>query len=318
MHKVKENYLQTELSGAHAFVSQFTVAHNSVDSPRDKERKTDLSKRQKKYKSPQKVAEPTGSELAKRYSAKRIAREIVMMSLVQPRFGKILGFASIVMIWGLPILTMAIGLNGWPLRTVDDYILCTLAFPANYFIYYPNFQYLMVGISDFRRKVFLMNCASKLIDSLNESENALLIPGLDLTCPDNLYNWFKLRRLLLSVGKRFTARILSYLGCLLILSCFMMVLLLLEYFGLINLNFSPLTYSYVTFYIVYVFTSCLVMMHLGVSVNLFFLKHIDRLRNFKLEFRRMIMKGQVSIAHLRDPHTAFLKQLKRISLLYSS
>ena len=240
------------------------------------------------------------------------------MSLVQPRFGKILGFASIVMIWGLPILTMAIGLNGWPLRTVDDYILCTLAFPANYFIYYPNFQYLMVGISDFRRKVFLMNCASKLIDSLNESENALLIPGLDLTCPDNLYNWFKLRRLLLSVGKRFTARILSYLGCLLILSCFMMVLLLLEYFGLINLNFSPLTYSYVTFYIAYVFTSCLVMMHLGVSVNLFFLKHIDRLRNFKLEFRRMIMKGQVSIAHLRDPHTAFLKQLKRISLLYSS
>ena len=60
------------------------------------------------------------------------------------------------------------------------------------------------------------------------------------------------------------------------------------------------------------------MMHLGVAVNLFFLKHIDRLRNFKLEFRRMIMKGQVSLAHLQNPHTAFLKQLKRIALLYSS
>ena len=222
------------------------------------------------------------------------------------------------MIWGLPILTMAIGVSGWPLRTVDDYILCALAFPANFFIYYPNFQYLMVGISDFRRKVFFMNCASKLIDSLHSSGSALLIPGLDLTCPDNLYNWFKLRRVLLSVGKRFTSRILSYLGCLLLLSSFMLALLLLEYFRLISLKFSPLTYSYVIFYIVYIFTSCLVMMHLGVAVNLFFLKHIDRLRNFKLEFRRMIMKGQVSLSHLREPHTALLKQLKRIAQLYSS
>ena len=150
-----------------------------------------------------------------------------MMSLVQPHFGKILGFVSIMMLWSLPIITMGIGVSGWPLRTIHDYILCALAFPANYFIYYPNFQYLMVGVTDFRRKVFFMKCTSKLIDSLHNSNYTLLIPSLDLTCPDNLYNWFKLRRVLLSVGKRFTSRILSYLGCLLILSSFMLVLLLL-------------------------------------------------------------------------------------------
>lgn len=241
-----------------------------------------------------------------------------MMSLLQPRFGKILGFASIIMIWGLPILALWIGVSRWPLRTLDDYILCALSFPANFFIYYPNFQYLMVGVTDFRRKVFFMKCTSKLIDSLYLSDNTLLIPGLDLTRPDNLYNWFKLRRVLLSVGKRFTSRILSYLGSLIILSCFVLLLLLLEYFRLISFNFSPLTYCYATFYILYVFASSLIMMHLGLAVNLFLLKHIDRLRNFKLELRRMIMKGQVSLSHLHTPHSAYLKELKRIGLLYSS
>lgn len=52
MYKVKENYHQTELSGAHAFVSQFTVAHHSVDSPRGAA--SDFEKRKKKYKSTQK------------------------------------------------------------------------------------------------------------------------------------------------------------------------------------------------------------------------------------------------------------------------
>ncbi len=213
---------------------------------------------------------------------------------------------------------MALGMGGWPLRTLDDYILCTIALPTNFFVYYPNFQYLMVGVSDYRRKVFLMNCTSKLIDNLHNSSHSLLIPGLDLTNPDNLYNWFKLRKVLLSIGNRFTARILSYLGWLLILSSFMLILLLLEYFRMISLNLSPLTYSYIAFYIVYVFVTCLTMMHMGVAVNLFFLKHIDRLRNFKLELRRMIIRGQTSLADLKDPKAVQLKQLKRLFLLYSS
>lgn len=212
---------------------------------------------------------------------------------------------------------MAIGMGEWPLKTYDDYILCMIAFPTNYFIYYPNFQYVMTGISDFRRKVFFMNCASKLIDNLHTSANSLLIPGLDLTLSQNLYNWFKLRKILLNIGTRFTSRILGYLGGLLILSGFMLVLLFLEYFGMIKLMFSPLTYAYIAFYLSYIFVSCLVMMHMGVAVNVFFLKHINSLRNFKFELKRMINRGQTSLDNLQEPSSVLLRQLKRLHGLYS-
>lgn len=62
-----------------------------------------------------------------------------MLSLTLPRFNKLFAFCSLVILWALPIVLMSILLKMWPLVDYRDYVLCAIAFPTTFFIYYPNF-----------------------------------------------------------------------------------------------------------------------------------------------------------------------------------
>lgn len=75
----------------------------------------------------------------------------------------------------------------------------------------------------------------------------------------------------------------------------MFALLILQYFKIIDLRLTPLSYAYACFYIMWVYSTSLVMLHLAAIVNSYFTQHLNILENYKF---------QLSVAMVSDKFRA--------------
>lgn len=137
--------------------------------------------------------------------------------------------------------------------------------------------YIIVGVVDVKRKMFLMEQCSAFITS-RESNNSFLeyykIPRFDMSDVKTIDSWYTMRTAFIDLGRRYTYRIFIYTSLILPLCVFTIVILILQLFIKVEIiNVSALTaVIFLSFscslYIVY-------MLVIGSKVNDMFQRHRD-------------------------------------------
>lgn len=121
-------------------------------------------------------------------------------------------------------------------------------------IHFINLKFIVFGVVDFRRKLFFLKVLMALIDpegSLNEEEITKSIPVINITCPNNIRRWMRLRRSSLDLGKKYTYRVFLYSSMFIGLYGLIAVYLTLNLFELLD-NEISLTVYIIGYYDVFV------------------------------------------------------------------
>lgn len=80
----------------------------------------------------------------------------------------------------------------------------------------------------------------------------------------------------------------------------MFSLLLLQYFKIIDLRLTSLSYAYATFYIVWVYSTALAMLHLAAVVNSYFAEHLGIVECYKFQLNSAFASADFKAKELRE------------------
>lgn len=151
--------------------------------------------------------------------------------------------------------------NSWTV-SVLEILICLLSVVLNYI-------FVFGGHLDFKRRVMMLKACGVMLDPIKENYEPIYrqIPTINLVSRHNLYIWFQMRACLMDLGRKYVDRIFLYsstfLGCYL----FFLVLILLKFFGFVDINLSPFSITIAMFDIFFVLGVNLAMLHSGAEVN---------------------------------------------------
>ena len=155
-----------------------------------------------------------------------------------------------------------------------------------FLIFLPNISFILVGAADLERKVFLMKCLTKMITpnlaNKFEFSKSPLIPTLNICSEANYFNWLKLRKIFLDVGKKFTSRIFLYMGFYVAALLCIFTYFVLNYLQIIKIK-VPLNLSvYIAIWSALIFYMLMVFLYKGAEINKFFDYHTVILKEIKM------------------------------------
>lgn len=94
-----------------------------------------------------------------------------------------------------------------------------------------------------------------------------MFPTVLMTCTQSMHTWFQMRLCLMDLGRKYVNRIFIYsstfLGCYL----FYAVILILQYFDLVNLYISPISQVIALYDIIFTLSNIFGMLYYGAMVN---------------------------------------------------
>ena len=154
----------------------------------------------------------------------------------------------------------------------------------NFLIHYLNLTFLIVGIVDFRRKLFYMRMMSIIIDPNSRDDELLeshFLPTLNFIEANNLMRWFVLRKACLDFGRKYTTRIFIYCSVFLAFYGIMGLTLFLAYIGLLPYDIPINVYIIGYYDIVMILGILFIMIRTGAQINEYYAIHKGVLINHK-------------------------------------
>ncbi|CAI2386921.1 unnamed protein product [Moneuplotes crassus] len=151
------------------------------------------------------------------------------------------------------------------------------------YIYKANLIFVIAGLVDFKRKLFLMKVLKSLI-SIDKDKNFILssyFPTINLCCHKNLKSWMILREACLDVGKKYTYRIFLYCSVFLAFNLAFLGFLLMRVFGVFSYSL-PIAVSVTgTYDVLFILCVLFKMLRTGAQVNACFDSHKGELIKIK-------------------------------------
>lgn len=166
----------------------------------------------------------------------------------------------------------------------------------NWTLHYINMTFILVGLVDFRRKLFYMKMMSAAIDpDIKESEfiAANFLPTLDFTNSNNIFRWLALRSSLLDFGKKYTKRIFIYVSVYIVFYGLFGVILTLSFVKLLPYNIPANVYIMGYFDIVVILAIIFAMIRIGAEINGMFVVHKSKFLNLKSQLWKVSKSFEV-------------------------
>ena len=146
-----------------------------------------------------------------------------------------------------------------------------------------NFLFVLMGLMDFQRRLFLINALSSMIQPFkaNIKPKYLMFPTINICDDTSLRTWILMRTAALDLGRKYLVRIFLYSSFFLGLYTFYLVVFLLNFFKVLKYNFPMILNAYAIFDIGIVLGVIFLMFVQGAFVNAQFQKDIGHMRGLK-------------------------------------
>lgn len=183
--------------------------------------------------------------------------------------------------------------NSWTVTALETVV-------SSLFVFF-NYLFVFGGHIDFKRRVLMLKACGTILDPIKEDYDTIYrqTPTINLVSRHNLYIWFQMRACLMDLGRKYLDRIFLYsstfLGCYL----FFFVLILLKFFGFINIYLSPFTITISMFDIFFVLGVNLSMLYSGAQVNQQYL--VDAFKLIQIKENLIYLKIHLDIVLSSDP-----------------
>jgi len=213
-----------------------------------------------------------------------LLREVILMAAVfQSNAFLIAMLVSLVRAW-IPFVVKAFDPDMEPF-SYDLYgvIFETLNFLMQLLFVFFNVFFVVLGLMDFQRRLFLINALSSMIQPFkaNIKPKYLMFPTINICDDTSLRTWILMRTAALDLGRKYLARIFLYSSFFLGLYTFYLVVFLLNFFKVLKYNFPMILNAYAIFDIGIVLGVIFLMFVQGAFVNAQFQKDIGHMRGLK-------------------------------------
>ncbi|CAI2359033.1 unnamed protein product [Moneuplotes crassus] len=152
-----------------------------------------------------------------------------------------------------------------------------------FYIYNANLFFVISGLADFKRKLFLMKILGSLI-SIDKNRDFVFssyFPTINICCHKNLKSWLILREACLDIGKKYTYRIFLYCSVFLGFNLIFLGFLLMKTFRVVSWTL-PISVSVTGTFDVFIILGVLFqMLRIGSKVNDCFDHHKGELIKIK-------------------------------------
>ncbi|TNV83568.1 hypothetical protein FGO68_gene6210 [Halteria grandinella] len=152
---------------------------------------------------------------------------------------------------------------------VDSYLYSLLDIIFGTLFLLMNYIFILAGLIDFQRRSTIMKACSAMLNPMKSQlePKFRIFPTVLMTCTQSMHSWFQMRLCLMDLGRKYVNRIFIYsstfLGCYL----FYAIILILQYFDLINLEISPIFQAIALYDIIFTLTNIFAMLFYGAVVN---------------------------------------------------
>ena len=137
------------------------------------------------------------------------------------------------------------------------------------FISYVNLLFVLIGIIDYKRKLFFMRIMTSIISPAKDKDfvYSSFLPTMNILCYFNMRSWMELRTCLLDLGRRYTARINLFSSCFMAIYSVFAASLLLIFFGFVKVELTNRFWAVAIFELALVCGILLKMLSLATEVN---------------------------------------------------
>jgi hypothetical protein len=151
-------------------------------------------------------------------------------------------------------------------------------------IHFVNLGFVIFGLTDFRRKLFMQKNIGLLINAerhMNDPAYMKLIPVINFVNPVYLRRWIMLRRTILDLGLKYTLRVFIYMSVFIVVYGLQSIICVLSIFNLINFELPLGGMILVIYDITVIMVFFIRMIKIGAEVNAQFKDHKEILMNIK-------------------------------------
>ena len=154
-------------------------------------------------------------------------------------------------------------------RDWDSILFCLAELLLTFTIAVPNYFFVLAGLIDFYRRLIMINGCSALINPFksNLSIKYRLLPSINPCCKQSIHSWLMLRLCVMDYGRKYLNRIFIYESVFFGGYLFFIIVLLLNFFGLLSFKLSLAAQLYILYDTFVVLTVVLAMLGIGAIIN---------------------------------------------------
>eukprot|EP00347_Sterkiella_histriomuscorum_P022734 403337362 len=231
------------------------------------------------------------SDPFKMYDGRHILRELALFSrarspnLIMLILVLTLVKMSIPFLIRLFLLGTPAGFDNW-----DSYVYQIFELLLLFSMTMPNYIFIFSGFIDFYRRLLMIKACSALINPFKSNTEPIyrMFPSINPCCKQSIHSWLMLRLCVMDFGRKFMNRIFLYCSTFFGAYLFFVIMLILNFFDILQLQLSELAQTLVLYDTLLVLTIVLIMLYCGAVINQQFIN--DRLQLIKIKQTLLFIK----------------------------